>query len=97
MLRLSKLATPLVNILGHSTDLVLRLVPLKERDEAKITEEEIRAMIAHATETGVLEATQQQIVERLFRLSDRTVDTLMTPRERIVWLDRLAGPESWRE
>ena len=95
MLRLSVLATPLVKILGHSTDLVLRLVPLKERDEAKITEEEIRGMIAHATETGVLEATEQQIVERLFRLSDRTVKTLMTPRERIVWLDRSAGPESW--
>ncbi len=97
MLRLSKLATPLVNILGHSTDLVLRLVPLKERDEAKITEEEIRGMIAHATETGVLEATQQQIAERLFRLSDRTVKTIMTPRDRIVWLDRSAPPESWRD
>lgn len=95
MLRLSVLATPLVNILGYSTDLVLRLVPLKERDEAKITEDEIRGMIAHATETGVLESTQQQIVERLFRLSHRTVDALMTPREQIVWLDRLAGPESW--
>jgi putative hemolysin len=95
MLRLSVLATPLVKILGHSTDLVLSLVPLKEQDEAKITEEEIRGMIAQATETGVLEATEQQIVERLFRLSDRTVDSLMTPRERIVWLDRSAGPESW--
>ncbi|MCJ7628621.1 MAG: hemolysin family protein [Longimicrobiales bacterium] len=95
MLRLSVLATPLVNILGHSTDLVLRLVPLKEQDQAKITEEEIRGMIAHATETGVLEATEQQIVERLFRLSDRTVNSLMTPRDRIVWLDRSAGPESW--
>ena len=95
MMRLSVLATPLVNILGHSTDLFLRLVPLKEQDQAKITEEEIRGMIAQATETGVLEATEQQIVERLFRLSDRTVKTLMTPRERIEWLDRSAGPESW--
>jgi len=96
MLWLSVLATPLVEILGRSTDLVLRLVPLKERDEAKITEEEIRGMIAHATETGVLEATEQRIVERLFRLSDTTVDKLMTPRESIVWLDRSSGPEAWR-
>ena len=53
-------------------------------------------MIAQATETGVLEATQQQIVERLFRLSDRTVSSIMTPRDRIVWLDRSARPESWK-
>jgi putative hemolysin len=96
MQRLSILATPLVRLLGASTDLVLRLVRLGDREEAEITEEEIRGMIAHATEAGVLEATEQQIVERLFRLSDQTVDQIMTPRERIVWLDRQAGPDSWR-
>jgi putative hemolysin len=96
MQRLSVLATPLVKLLGYSTDLVLRLVPLGERADSEITEEEIKGMIAHATEAGVLEATEQQIVERLFRLSDATVDTIMTPREDIIWLDRQAGPESWR-
>jgi putative hemolysin len=96
MQRLSLLATPLVRLLGAATDLVLRLVPLPERREPEITEEEIRGMIAHATEAGVLEATEQQIVERLFRLSDQSVETIMTPREQIVWLDRKAGADSWR-
>jgi putative hemolysin len=96
MTRLSVLATPLVHVLSRSTELVLRFVRLKEREEAEITEEEIRGMIAHATEAGVLEATEQQIVERIFRLSDTTVEMLMTPRDSIVWLDRSAGPEEWR-
>jgi putative hemolysin len=96
MTRLSILATPLVQILSRSTDLVLRFIRLKERDEPEITEEEIRGMIAHATEAGVLEATEQQIVERIFRLSDTTVEMLMTPRDSIVWLDRSAAPEEWR-
>jgi putative hemolysin len=96
MNQLSRLATPLVRLLGTSTDLVLRLIPLRDREEAEITEEEIRGMIAHATEAGVLEATEQQIVDRLFRLSDATVDAIMTPRDTIVWLDRAAGPDSWR-
>ncbi len=95
MTRLSVLATPLVYILGRSTDLVLRMLALKEPDEQEITEEEIQGMIAHATEAGVLEATEQQIVERLFRLSDMTLGTLMTPSEKIVWLDRSARPEDW--
>ncbi len=96
MLRLGTLAEPLVRVLSHSTELVLRFIPLRPRDEAAATEEEIRAMIAHATETGVLEPTEQQIVERLFRLSDATVDTIMVPRDEIVWLDSGADPESWR-
>jgi putative hemolysin len=96
MLKLSRIATPLVNLLGISTDFVLRFIPLKEHDEAEITEEEIQAMIAHATEAGVLEATEQQIVERLFRLSDATVAGIMTPRDEIVWLNRQVTPEEWR-
>jgi len=96
MVSLSVLATPLVQVLGRSTDVVLGLLPLKETEEGDITEEEIRAMIAHATEAGVLEATEQQIVERLFRLSDMTIEMLMTPRDKIVWLDRATGPEHWR-
>jgi putative hemolysin len=97
MMALSRLATPLVRLLGASTDLVLRLLPLKEGADPEITEEEIRSMIAHATEAGVLEATEQQIVERLFRLSDATVDSIMTPRNSIVWLDAHAAPEAWLE
>jgi putative hemolysin len=97
MQRLSIVATPLVRLLGFSTDMVLRLVGLEEKDETEITEEEIRAMIAHATEAGVLEATEQQIVERLFRLSDATIGNIMTPRGDIVWLERTAGPAGWRD
>jgi putative hemolysin len=96
MHRLSIVATPLVRLLGLSTDLVLRLVRLPEKVEPDITEEEIGAMIAHATATGVLEATEQQIVERLFRLSDKTIGMLMTPRADIDWLDRTAPPDVWR-
>jgi putative hemolysin len=92
---LSRLASPLVRLLGVSTELVLRLLPLKERTEAEITEDEIRGMIAHATETGVLEPTEQQIMERLFRLSDTTLAMIMTPREAVVWVDRSASRESW--
>jgi putative hemolysin len=93
---LSVVATPLVRLLGASTDFVLRFIPLRKRDEAEITEEEIRGMVAHATETGVLEATEQRIVERLFRLSDTTVGMLMTPRDRVIWLDLRGDPASWR-
>lgn len=97
MHRLASLGAPLVRILSMSTDLVLRLVPLTPRVEPEVTEDEIRGMIAQATESGVLEAAEQEIVERLFRLSDTSVDTIMAPRHEVVWLDSNAAPESWRD
>jgi putative hemolysin len=96
MQRLSMLAAPIVRFLGVSTDAVLRLLRVEDRVEAEVTEEEIQGMIAHATETGVLEATEQQIVERLFRLSDTTVAGIMTPRDAIIWLDQ-NRPDEWPE
>jgi putative hemolysin len=35
----------------------------------------------------VFEPTEQEMVERVFRLGDRTVNALMTPRPDVVWLD----------
>jgi putative hemolysin len=97
MLTLSSIATPFVHLLSHSTDFILRLLPRPESQEPEVTEEEIRGMIAHATEVGILEATEKQIMERLFRLSDMTVDMIMTPREKVVWLEGSQDPGSWRK
>lgn len=97
MERLSAVAAPLVRVLSVATDLVLRLLPLPAPSRQEVSEEEIEAMIARATEAGVLEAAQQEIVGQLFHLSDQTVGRVMTPREEIVWLDLNAGPERWRE
>jgi len=97
MQRLAWLGTPIVRLLSRTTDLLFSAFGLPEREESEISEEEIRSMIAHATRTGILEATEQQITERLFHLSDTRVTDLMTPRSRIAWLDLRAGPPAWRE
>jgi putative hemolysin len=94
--RLSRLASPLVRILEASTALVLRSLPLPEPSREELVEEEIQAMIAHATASGILEAAEEEIVGQLFRLSDQTVSRIMTPREEVVWLDMGEGPEAWR-
>ncbi len=84
---LSRISTPLVNLLTTSTDAVVRLLGVKHDNEPGITEEEIKILIEQGTDTGVFEEVEQEIVERVFRLSDRTVRSLMTPRQEIVWLD----------
>jgi putative hemolysin len=87
MSALSRLARPMVQLLGFSTDIVLHILRAKPSSEPSVTEDEVRQMIYEGTRTGVFEAVEQEIVERVFRLGDRKVSTMMTYRTEVVWLD----------
>lgn len=84
---LSVLSAPLVTLLSASTDLVLRLLGAKEREESPVTEEEVRLLLEEGTSAGVFDEEEQELVDRVFRLSDRRVASLMTPRHEIVGVD----------
>jgi putative hemolysin len=97
MRNLAWVASPLVHLLSISTQLVLRLFGIKPSTEASVTEEEIKMMIEQGTQEGVFEPTEQEMVERVFRLGDRTVNALMTPRPDVVWLDLNDPPEETQQ
>ncbi len=84
---LSKIASPLVYLLSVSTDLLLKVLGIQASDEPSVTEEEIKMMIRQGADAGMFEESEQEMVERIFRLGDRSVKGLMTPRTEIVWLD----------
>jgi putative hemolysin len=56
-------------------------------DQPETTEEEIRALLRRGAESGVVEEVEQEMMERIFRLGDRSVRGIMTPRTEITWLD----------
>ncbi len=87
MRMLANIASPIVYLLSASTDLVVRMMGIKPSTEPQVTEEEIRVLIEQGTEAGTFEEAEQDMVERVFRLGDRPVNALMTPRPDIVWLD----------
>ncbi len=87
MRALSALASPVVHLLSTSTEVALRLLGIKPSLEPQVTEEEIRVLIKQGTEAGTFEVAEQDMVQRVFRLGDRQVSGLMTPRLEIVWLD----------
>jgi putative hemolysin len=91
---LSRLATPVVRLLGASTNLVLRLLPFREPAEPAITTEDVRVLLEQGARAGVFLAAEQDIVENVFWLGDQRVNSVMTPRERIVWLDVNDSPEA---
>ena len=90
---LSVIAAPVVKILSVSTDLLLRLLRARSPQNPPVTEEEVRLLLEEGTEAGVFAEAEQDLVEHVFRLADRRVDEIMTPRPKIVWLDVDAPPE----
>lgn len=93
MLFLARLLTPIVRFLSFSTEIALRTIGLRPSKEPPVTEEEIRVLIAQGTQAGVFEEAEQDMVSGVFRLGDRRVYSLMTPRPEIVWLDIKDAPE----
>lgn len=52
-----------------------------------MTEEEIKAIVKEGYNDGEVQEVEQDIVDRVFTLGDRRVDSIMTHRGELVWLD----------
>ncbi len=88
--------SPLVRLLSGTTDLILRLMGVKPNDEPPVTEEELQVLLDQGTQAGVFEESEQDMVEGVFRLNNRRVGSLMTPRSEIAWLDANDEPDEIR-
>ena len=84
---LSVIASPLVFILSRSTEAVLWIMRVRETKEPPVTEEEIKIMLEEGTEAGVFEKAEMSMVEGVFDLGDRRVESLMTHRSDVIALD----------
>lgn len=84
---MSKVASPFVWLLSNSTDLILRLLGMNKISDSIVSEEEIKAIIEESAAGGVIDVTEQKMVEQVFRMSDHTVNQIMTSRIDLVWLD----------
>ncbi len=81
---LAKIAYPFVWILTRSTNFVCRLFSVKESDETKITEEDIKLMVAEGLNKGAIEKGEKELIDNIFKLNDTTIEDIMTKREDIV-------------
>src|SRR5215831_8166871 len=84
---ISRVGRPLVHLLNASTNAILGLLRIHPSEEAPVTEEEIKVIMEQGAQAGVIEKTEHDMVNRLFRLNDRAVEALMKPRREIVSLD----------
>jgi putative hemolysin len=82
----SKVTMPFIWLLTTSTDFLLKIFQIKPTADGKVTEEEIKAIIKEGTEGGEIQEIEHDIVERVFHIGDRKVNSLMTHRNSIVYL-----------
>ena len=90
---LTWLASPFAFVLIWTTRGLLRLLRMNKATREHVSEEEIRLLVAEGVDQGVIDTDERNMVNRVLRLGDRTVDSVMTPRTRIAWLDAQATLE----
>ena len=96
MYYLSKITSPFVWLLSKSIELAAKVLRLRE-GETKVTEEEIKSIIQEGTESGEVQEVEQRIMGRVFSLGDRSVESIMTHRNDIVWLSTNMSAEQIRK
>lgn len=93
----SRIVTPFVWALSGSTSIIVRMMGIRQSEESKVTEEEIKAIVKEGYDVGEVQEMEQDIVERVFNLGDRNVGSIMTHRTDLVWLDVNDSNEKIRE
>ncbi|HEV7251779.1 MAG TPA: hemolysin family protein [Mesorhizobium sp.] len=93
---LAKVGAPLVWLLDVSGSALLRLLGQRGGSEEKVTDEEIKMLVAEAESAGVLESDERRMIAGVMRLGDRAVRGVMTPRTEVDWVNLQADPETIR-
>ncbi len=90
----SKIFYPFVRLLALSTNLINKLIGIKQ-SEGQMTEEELRHMIKFASNEGVIEEEQNRMHEKVFYFSDKKAKHIMTHRKDVEWLDSEQSKEDF--
>jgi putative hemolysin len=98
MMMVSMLASPLVSTLGFFADIILLIFGRKRTPEDTMSEDELRMMVDQGMASGVLHAAEHRMVHGALSLDLITAERLMTPSNRVVWLNLEDSDEvNWRK
>jgi putative hemolysin len=96
MTAMARIASPIVSFLDMSGRLVLRALGYNAKPEDRVTDEEIRSLMAEAETAGVIEPGEREMIAGVMRLGDRPVRAIMTPRREVDMIDLTADPDDIR-
>jgi len=96
MTAMATIASPIVSFLDFSGRAVLSALGYQDRPVHRVTDEEIRSLMAEAETAGVLEPGERAMIAGVMRLGDRPVRAIMTPRREVDMVDLTADPDDIR-
>lgn len=83
-----RISYPFIWLLNGAANRLLRLVGLPPvRGTLAHSEEELRMILAHSHEKGVLDRVERTLLERVFNFADRSVRQVMVPSFEVIFLD----------
>jgi putative hemolysin len=84
---LSKITSPFVLLLTTSNNVLLKVLGIKSTSDSIITEEEIKSIVRESAMEGQIDEIEHSIVERVFELGDRKINTLLTHRTSLTFFN----------
>jgi len=89
------LMRPLIWVLEHSSDAVLRVLGLESPGEERsaLSEAELKMLLDRSTQSGELEQQEQEMLYKVFDFADKEVSEVMVPRPDVVALSIDLPPE----
>ncbi|MEL1245525.1 hemolysin family protein [Flavobacterium sp. DGU11] len=94
---ISIITAPFIWLLTSTTDFLLKIFSIRPTADGKVTEEEIKAIIKEGTEGGEVQEIEHDIMERVFHIGDRKVNSLMTHRKSVAFLSTESDSAGIRE
>ncbi|WP_455042025.1 hemolysin family protein [Leptotrichia buccalis] len=86
---ISKLFSPFVKFLTFSTNLVLTILKMKEDNiEEKVSKEELRSLVEVGKEHGVINETEQEMIENIIEFDEKIAREIMIPRTKVFLIDK---------
>jgi putative hemolysin len=79
--------SPGVKVLQIITNAFTRMMGITNSTN-EVSEGEIRTLIEVGVQTGAVEQTEAELLNKVFRFGDQKVQEIMTPRTEIVWVEQ---------
>ena len=86
---ISTIFSPFVKFLTFSTNLVLTILRMREDNiEEKVSKEELRSLVEVGKEDGVINETEQEMIENIIEFDEKIAREIMIPRTKVFLIDK---------
>lgn len=93
---LARVSVPIVWVLDGSANFLLRQIGVDSKTNQTVTEEDIHSIVAEGAKLGVIHHIERDMIEGVLELADSPIESIMTPRPHVAWIDINESQESIR-